>query len=120
MNLNAYEQTLLVGWEDVHKKSQLTLWLLLALKAAPKHMAEIKQFIYKHTNDTISADDKSMYRALRRLAEAEIVSYELETNKSGPDKKIYRLTEVGIKILEAFIAKNIKGVFWNKLNSELI
>ena len=33
---------LLAGWEDVYKKSQLTLWILIALKDGEKSMASVK------------------------------------------------------------------------------
>lgn len=114
-----YVQTLLVGWEDVHKKSQLTLWVLLALKDSPKFMAEIKQFIEERTNQTITADDKSMYRALRRFADAELIDNTSEASKSGPDKKIYHLTDIGTQTLEAFLDRNIKTIFLDQKNQKL-
>ena len=118
-DLTKYEQTLLDGWEDVHKKAQLTLWILLALKDAPRHMVEIKTFIGERTNDTISADDKSMYRALRRFADADLIDFEAEASESGPDKKRYYLTGIGRKTLTAFLERNIQDVFLNPDNKKL-
>ena len=117
--LTKYEQTLLEGWEDVHKKAQLTLWILLALKDAPRHMMEIKLFIGERTNQTISADDKSMYRALRRFADADLIDFESEASDSGPDKKRYFLTDIGRKTLAAFTERNIQDVFLNPANKKL-
>ena len=108
--LNKYEQTLLEGWEEVHKKGQLTLWILLALKDSPKHMANIKLFILKETNGLLEADDKSMYRALRRFNEVEIVAFTIEKNKRGPDRKLYYLTKIGKDVLAAFIQHNILDI----------
>ena len=110
-NMSSYEQTLLSGWEEVHKKSQLTLWILLALKDGPKHMADVKVFISGLTNHLIVADDKSMYRALRRFSDAEMLDFVSETNEAGPDRKVYRLTPTGRQVLDAFIARNISGIF---------
>ena len=56
-----YEQRILSAWEDVVKKGQLTLWILLALKNEPKTMAEIKTFIENKTKNTIS------FRCFRRI-----------------------------------------------------
>lgn len=111
--MDNYEQTILNGWEEVHKKSQLTLWILMALKSGPKFMSEIKDFIFDFTNETISADDQSMYRALRRFYDANLVSYKLLPSDSGPDLKVYSLTNSGTKVLQKFISRNIKDVFYN-------
>src|SRR4051812_46916709 len=99
MKLNDYEQKLLAGWEDVYKKGQLNLWILLALKEAPKHMADIKQAMADLTDGTVSADDKSMYRALRRYTEAELVGYTFRPSPNGPDLKVYELTDTGRNVL---------------------
>jgi PadR family transcriptional regulator PadR len=106
-----YEMKLLTGWEDVAKNGQLTLWIMLALKDGPKHMGDIKQFIYEATNASLSADDKSMYRALRRYYEAELLTFTSEPG-NGPDRKVYALTEIGRKILHIFVKRNITDVFY--------
>lgn len=107
MKLDTYEQQLLESWEDIHKKGQLTLWILLALKASPKHMQQIKEFVTFITNHTLSADDKSMYRALRRYYDAELVDFTRQPSDDGPDLKIYHLTDVGRRVLAEFIERNI-------------
>jgi len=113
------EESLLAGWEDVHKKSQLTLWILLALKQHPKSMSAVKDFIHLRTNDTISADDKSIYRALRRFAEANLITATLEANPAGPDIKIWSLTSSGNVVLKEFITRNIQSVLLRNDNAEL-
>lgn len=118
--LGPYETTLLEGWEDVFKKSQLTLWILLALKAGPKHMAEIKEFILEMTNGLIDADDKSMYRALRRFHDVEMVRFTTTPSESGPDRKVYELTVVGLEVLQAFVRRNVLEVFFKPAVRSLI
>ena len=118
--LSKYEQTILDGWEDVHKRSQLSLWILLALKDGPKHMAKIKDFIVEITHNTINADDKSMYRALRRFVDTELIGFTTKPSKSGPDLKIYRLSEIGEKVLGEFVKRNIFNVYFNQQFKELI
>lgn len=118
--MNEYAQKLLAGWEDVFKKGQLTLWIMLALKDGPKHMNEIKNFIDQATNGTLSADDKSMYRALRRYYDVEMVDYDQAPGKSGPDLKIYKLTDTGKTVLDKFISRNIINVFYNPRLKSLI
>jgi PadR family transcriptional regulator PadR len=118
--LDKYEQTLLSGWEEIHKRSQLTLWILLALKDGPKHMNRIKQFISSTTGHTIAADDKSMYRALRRFAEADMVNFVNKPSKNGPELKVYDLTQTGRKVLDGFVNRNILSVFFNDKVKELL
>ena len=107
-----YELKLLSGWEDVFKKSQLTLWILLALHDGPKHMTDIKDFITKATNGLIVADDKSVYRALRRFNDVEMVEYQSQSNDKGPDRKLCILTVTGRTVLSQFVRRNIVGVFF--------
>lgn len=118
--LSKYELTLLDGWEEMYKKGQLTLWILLALKDCPKHMAEIKVFISKATQNTLSADDKSMYRALRRYYDADMIDFTNVPSINGPDLKVYRLTEVGGRVLAEFINRNITSVFHNPRTIKLL
>jgi DNA-binding PadR family transcriptional regulator len=105
-----YEETLLEGWESVANKSQLTLWILLALRAGPKQMSDIKKYAKAHTHGVTSADDKSMYRALRRFADADIVTFTKIANKKGPDLKQYAITPTGEYVLQRFIDRNIATV----------
>lgn len=109
--LNKYERELLEGWETAYKKGQLTLLILLALKEGPKHMAEIKGFIQQASDGHMLADDKSMYRALRRHDEVEMVTYKQMPGEGGPERKVYELTETGSTVLDAFIARNITGLY---------
>lgn len=119
MSLTSYEQTLLDGWEDVHKKSQLTLWILVSLKHGPKHMAAIKDYLEHATKNAISADDKSMYRALRRFYDAELVDFKNEKSESGPDLKVYFLTEIGVNVVNHFIQRNITDLFFDNQNQKI-
>jgi PadR family transcriptional regulator, regulatory protein PadR len=110
--LEDYEQQLLDGWEDVFKKGQLTLWIMLALKDGPKYMEEIKTFILSSTHGNLIADDQSMYRALRRYKDVEMVKYQTSPGQKGPDRKVYKLTTVGLNVLNAFVHNNITEVFY--------
>lgn len=113
-HLTPYQATLLGAWEEVHKKSQLTFWILLALADKPRHMAAIKAFIAKESNNTITADDKSLYRALRRFHAGQIVTFMAKPTKSGPDIKEYQLTPDGIAVLTAFARTHITGIYFKE------
>jgi PadR family transcriptional regulator PadR len=120
LELDDYQQSLLMGWEEVFKKGQLTLWIALALKASPKHMSEIKDFIAQLTNGTTAVDDRSIYRALRRYRQAEIVTFKMAPSDSGPERKIYRLTANGDALVRAFCKRNIIDVFYKPEIRKLI
>lgn len=120
MKLNKYQQSLLKGWEEVFKKGQLTFWILLALKEEPKHMTEIKTFMSEMTGGALDADDRSIYRALRRYYSAELIDFTTRPGDSGPDLKVYHLTENGQSILEAFSSRNILKVFYKPKVRKLI
>jgi PadR family transcriptional regulator PadR len=106
--LTEYEDQLLSSWEEVYKRGQLTLWIMLALYDGPKHMATIKEYVISQSSNTLSADDQSMYRALRRYYETEIVTYENQSVSNAPDRKVYKLTPTGKHLLEGFIKRNIR------------
>lgn len=118
--LDDYENRLVKGWEDIYKKGQLTMWILLALRDSPKHMVDIKQFITEQTDGTLGADDKSMYRALRRYHNAEMISFTSEPSQNGPDRKVYQLTATGTHVLAAFCRRNISNVFYKPSVQKLI
>jgi len=118
--LDQYEATLLEGWEEVYKKGQLTVWIMLSLKDGAKYMPEIKEFIEIATNGTLTADDKSMYRALRRYHDADLVTYQTEPGRGGPDRKLYSLTDTGEVVLARFVERNIVSVLYKPQIKALI
>jgi PadR family transcriptional regulator, regulatory protein PadR len=103
----AYEAKLLAGWEGVYKRGQLTLWILLALKDGPKHMSAIKDWVSVMTAGVVSAEDRSLYRALQRFYDVELVRYEVGPGNRGPDRKVYELSPIGVRVLRAFVDRNI-------------
>lgn len=105
---------LLEGWEDVYKKGQLTLWVLLAVRDAPRHTKEINDFITDTTNAKFSVDSNSLYRALKRYEKAELIKHELKPGNAGPDLKVYTLTDLGSALLDQFIQRNVVSVYYDK------
>jgi len=115
MKNDVYKNELLTTWEDTYKKGQLTLWIFLALKDGPKYVNEIRDFILEYSEGTISCEEQSLYRALRKFKHLKIVEFSSGKGNKGPDRKYYELTEIGIEILSAFISRNIKLFFNQKL-----
>jgi PadR family transcriptional regulator PadR len=98
---------LLLIWEETYKKGQLTLWLFLALKHGEKYVDEIKEFISEYSDQTMSYDEQSIYRSLRKFQHLEIVEHVLKPGNAGPERKYYQLTDKGKELLEKFIERNI-------------
>lgn len=114
-----YTSQLLQGWEDVFKKGQLTLWILLALHNGAKDMAQIRDYMAGSTDGQVSADDVSLYRALRRYYDNEIVDYTAAPGK-GPDRKVYSLTPIGHELLRSFVQRNIVNTLYKPENRQII
>jgi DNA-binding PadR family transcriptional regulator len=108
-----YSELIFNSWEQAFLKGQLTFWILIELKESPKCLEEIQLFIKEHTNNVIAFDEQSIYRALRKYYDVELVDYELRDNERGPQRKFYTLTKIGNSVLKQFIERNIK-LFQNK------
>jgi DNA-binding PadR family transcriptional regulator len=91
------------------KKDSLRYGLCWHSKTAQSIRQRLKVFINQSTNGLLSADDQSTYRALRRYVSADLVSFAMKPSKSGPDLKVYSLTDVGLRVLDKFVKRNITG-----------
>ena len=98
---------LLVQWEEAYKKGLLTFWLLLLLHERPRYAFELSAAVAQASHETVSADDQSIYRALKRFEGMKIVSVYWEESPQGPARKYYRLTDLGDELLKRFIQRNI-------------
>ncbi|WP_222867802.1 PadR family transcriptional regulator [Sphingobacterium phlebotomi] len=110
---------LLKAWEDTYKKGQLTLWIFLALKEEPKYVDEIKTFVVEKSQGSMSCEEQSLYRVLRKFEHVEIVGHELRKGNKGPDRKYYFLTELGIELFSRFVRRNINLFFHEDIKTIL-
>ncbi|MCL4489266.1 MAG: PadR family transcriptional regulator [Chloroflexi bacterium] len=98
---------LLKNWEEIYKKGLLTFWILLFLYERPAYAYEMSTAITELSQGMVSADEKSMYRALNRFEALGILRSELERSDLGPQRRYYRLTDAGLALLRRFIERNI-------------
>jgi PadR family transcriptional regulator PadR len=110
---------LLRSWENTYKKGQLTLWIFMALQQSNKYVDEIKSFIEKESNGTISCEEQSLYRALRKYEHLDILAYKMKPGNKGPDRKHYYMTALGEELFNQFIERNIK-LFYSKEIKKLL
>lgn len=99
---------LVADWDDVYKKGQLTLWILLAIFDGKKYAAQITDFMYEATDGTFEVKEQSLYRALRRFSGMNLVKItEEQSPNSGPKRKYYELTPEGNAVLGSFVRLHI-------------
>ena len=107
-DLDKYEQKLLEGWEDVFKRGQLTFWVLLSLRDGPKHMAGIRRWMGEISNGALTVEERSLYRALQRFHDSELVTSTAVAGDRGPERKLYELSLTGDRVLSAFIDRDVR------------
>ncbi len=110
---------LLLQWEETYKKGLLSFWLLLLLSQRKAYAYEMRSAILSLSQNTISADENSIYRALNRLAQIGVVDSQILPSETGPARRYFFLTEKGQELLARFIARNIL-VFQHPPVAELI
>ncbi len=98
---------LLYKWEEAYKKGLLSFWLLLLLYERPAYAYELGATVGEVSQGTVTADEKSIYRALNRFHSIGLVQSELQVSKIGPQRRYYRLTEKGTILLTEFTRRNI-------------
>jgi PadR family transcriptional regulator PadR len=103
--------TLLEQWEGVYKKGLLTFWLLLLLHKRSSYVFEMGQQLDSISRGSISADEKSLYRALRRFEATGLVKSTWRPSDVGPRRRYYSLTDLGTALLREFVQRNVV-VFW--------
>lgn len=119
-DLSDYDREIVTSWQEVTKRSQLTLWMLLSLYESCGDMQQIKERVSGLSKGIISADDKSMYRALRRFEDIELVESRPAKSANGPDKKIFRLTARGQRVLTSYISEYIQVTYLNPKVTKLM
>jgi len=100
-------EELLKKWEEAYKKGLLSFWLLLLLYERPSYAYELGAAVNEVSQGTVTADEKSIYRALNRFQSMGLVQSELQLSKIGPQRRYYRLTERGTTLLIEFTRRNI-------------
>ena len=98
---------LLHQWEESYKKGLLSFWILFSLTQRSMYAYEMKEEIVKFSQGSISADDNSIYRALKRFTTTGLIGGKLSPSPSGPARKYFSLTPLGTDLLRQFIERNI-------------
>lgn len=99
---------LLQQWEDNYKKGLLSFWILLLLHGRATYAYEMTAMIADMSQGTVMADEKSIYRALKRFEENGLIQSQTQNSDMGPPRRYYTLTPSGQQLLARFIERNIR------------
>ncbi len=99
---------LLQQWEDNYKKGLLSFWMLLLLHGRTAYAYEMTAMIAEMSQGTVTADEKSIYRALKRFEENGLIQSQTQNSDVGPPRRYYTLTSAGQQLLARFIERNIR------------
>ena len=83
---------------------------MLAIAEGQLFADDIMGWIGSNVDQSVPGS-QSLYRALRRHCDDGLVQFELVKSPNGPDKKSFRLTEMGENLLHELIDKNVSNFF---------
>lgn len=87
-------QELVSRWADVHKKSMTTLLVMVALGQRAMWSQELAIWLNEVAGWSFS--ERSLYRTLQRMADVGLIEFaKANAPKTGADRKVYRLTNLG-------------------------
>jgi DNA-binding PadR family transcriptional regulator len=98
---------LLEQWEGNYKKGLLTFWLLLMLDRRPMYAYEVSTELIQASRTSLSADERSIYRALKRFEDLGLVQTQWRVSEIGPNRRYFQLTPTGRELLRRFVKRNI-------------
>jgi transcriptional regulator len=78
----------------------LEMMVLQSLHRKPMHGYALVQHIKEQSNDLLQVEEGSLYPALQRLLEAELVKAEWQISQTNRRVRTYRITPAGTKHLD--------------------
>ena len=82
----------------------IQLLILRILHEKPSHGFQIMEELERITLDRYVPEPGAIYTMLRRMEGRGLVSSEWEKKESGADRRVYTLTEAGVKFLKEGLA----------------
>lgn len=100
--------------------TESTFFILLSLAAGPKHGYAIMKEVEPLSDGRVSLSTGTLYGALKRMLDMAWIerAEDPEGDESGRERKAYRLTNMGRRILEAETARLRRLVGMAELRTE--
>jgi DNA-binding PadR family transcriptional regulator len=108
LQITDHEINLLESWETNYKRGLLTFWILFLLTERPGYAYEMSLDIFRISQETMSVNEQSIYRALTRFERMGLVTSENRPSEIGPPRKYYDLSPLGRRLLARFIKRNLE------------
>ena len=92
---------------DLLPLTETTFFILLSLASEPKHGYAIMKDVLTLSEERVVLSTGTLYGALKRLLEQELIEKARDPvmNGDGRERKAYRLTHLGRRILEAEVKR---------------
>lgn len=78
----------------------IQLLILRILHEKPSHGYQIMEELERITSEKYVPEPGAVYTMLRRMEERGLVTSEWERKESGADRRVYTLTDAGVKVLK--------------------
>jgi len=78
----------------------IQLLVLRILHEKPSHGYQIMEELEKITSEKYIPEPGAIYTMLRRMEEKEFVTSKWKKKETGADRRVYTLTEAGVKVLK--------------------
>src|SRR4030065_756033 len=78
----------------------IQLLILRILHEKPSHGYQIMEELEKITAEKYTPEPGAIYTMLRRMEERHLVTSEWEKKDAGADRRVYTITETGVKVLK--------------------
>ena len=78
----------------------IQLLVLRILHEKPSHGYQIMEELEKITSEKYIPEPGAIYTILRRMEERSLVTSEWEKKEAGADRRVYTITQAGVKILK--------------------
>ncbi len=103
-----FEVAIVEQWSEIHKRSALVYVIMVALAEGPKWSGDLLTYIEDITGGAWGVDDRSLYRALRRLEKTELVKHsKMDASGTGAKRKVFEITESGQCVLARFESRTL-------------
>ncbi|MFP3984732.1 MAG: PadR family transcriptional regulator [Candidatus Bathyarchaeia archaeon] len=88
------------GFHHYPGRGLIQLLILRILHEKPSHGYQIMEELERITLEKYIPEPGAVYTMLRRMEERGLLASEWERKESGADRRVYTLTEAGVKVLK--------------------